>query len=110
MPDRELTPAALQDWLREGRPLLLLDVRNAQDYAAQPQRIPGALKLDAETAPGWLPMLPPERLIVVYCQHGQRLSTLALEALRGDGFSACKLAGGMDAWRALDGELTALGR
>lgn len=102
-----VSPAELQAWLSSGRHLIVLDVRNAQDFRAAPRRIPGALKLDAEQAARWVGMLPPEREVVVYCQHGQRLSTLALEALHGRGLHACKLEGGMDAWVAADGPLTA---
>jgi rhodanese-related sulfurtransferase len=45
--------------------------------------------------------------VIVYCQHGQRLSNLVLDALRVRGFAVRSLAGGMDAWLEAEGELTA---
>jgi len=96
----------LRTWLAEGKPLLLLDVRNAKDFAASPKRIPGALKLDAEVIGNWVAMLPPEREVVAYCQHGQRLSNLVKDALLARGFQARNLAGGLDAWLEAGGELT----
>jgi rhodanese-related sulfurtransferase len=85
---------------------VLLDVRNAKDYATSPKRIPGALKLDAEVIGKWATMLPPEREVIVYCQHGKRLSTLAVEALLARGYKARRLAGGLDAWLEARGPLT----
>ena len=106
MEPRQIEPEQLQAWLAERRPLLLLDVRNATDFAAAPRRIPGALKLDAEVIGKWVAMLPPEREVVAYCQHGQRLSNLVLDALLARGFHAHNLAGGMDAWLAVGGALS----
>ncbi|HEX9842699.1 MAG TPA: thiosulfate sulfurtransferase GlpE [bacterium] len=107
MTTRNIEPKELQALLTSGRPYLLLDVRNAKDYAASSRRIPGALKLDAEVIGTWLAMLPREREVIVYCQHGQRLSNLVLDALRVRGFAVRSLAGGMDAWLEAEGELTA---
>lgn len=96
----------LQTLLQSGKPHLLLDVRNAKDYTAGPQRIPGALKLDAEVIGQWAAMLPPEREVIVYCQHGKRLSNLAVEALVSRGYKARGLEGGLDAWLESKGAMT----
>jgi len=106
MDSQQIDSKQLQALLAEGKPVLLLDVRNAKDFAATPRRIPGSLKLDAEVIGNWAAMLPPEREVVAYCQHGQRLSNLVKDALLARGFRARNLAGGMDAWLEAGGTLT----
>jgi len=76
---------------------LVLDVREADEWSAGHVR---------DTA--WIPMtaiptrygeLPTDRPIVVVCRSGDR-SGRVVAALRGAGYDAVNLAGGLEAWHA----------
>jgi len=98
--DREISPQQVQAWLAENREMTILDVRNAEDYAAEPDLVPTAERMDYERVGEWCGQFSKERLSVVYCQHGQRISNLVLEELLAAGCEARLLTGGMDGWRA----------
>jgi phage shock protein E len=99
----KVTAAALLE--RLGRPdpsLLLLDVRNAEEYAAG--HVPGARNLPQDQLAGRLAELHVAReagqQIVVYCRSGRR-AALALQTLRGAGFAKiAHLEGDYLAWEA----------
>ena len=93
----QIQPTELKALLDSGRPVLLLDVRQPEEYAlcalSDSVLIPlGELmgRVDA--------VQPPEgALVVVYCHHGVRsLSGAAI--LRRAGVDAASLAGGIDRW------------
>lgn len=67
-PAAEVDGAQLEDWLRAGRKLTLVDARSDQEYAAG--HIPGALGIPAERTKeeGW--RLPSDKTvpIVYYCR------------------------------------------
>lgn len=94
-----LQPAELAAWLREGRSVRLLDVREAAEWAIA--RLPGAEWKPLSEAPSWLRALAEEadeRPLVVYCHHGVRSARVcgALQAL-GRG-AVWNLAGGIERW------------
>ena len=101
--NREISPQQVQAWLAENREMTILDVRNAEDYAAEPELVPTAERMDYERVGDWCGSISKERLVVVYCQHGRRISNLVLDALLASGCEARLLTGGMDAWRAASG-------
>ena len=70
---------------------LLVDIRDEGAYANG--FIPGAQRRSTEE----FDSLPKEKTLVLYCKKGQ-VSADAAEALRGQGYSACSLAGGYVAW------------
>lgn len=78
-------------------PLVLLDVREPMEHAIN--RLPGARLIPLRELPERLGELDSARDLVVYCHHGPR-STRAVELLRGAGFRARNLAGGITAWIA----------
>ncbi len=92
----DITPERLQEWLRNGSPLTLLDVRTAVEV--QICRLDGS---------AWFPMnelgerwqeIDREQRSVVYCHHGIR-SAQVVRFLRAQGFSdVWNLAGGIDRW------------
>ncbi len=100
---REIPPQQVQAYLAENRNMTILDVRNAEDYAAEPDLVPTAEWMDYERVGEWCGRLSKDRLIVVYCQHGQRISNLVLDELLSAGCEARLLTGGMDGWRAAGG-------
>ena len=93
---RQLTPAQVKQLLDEGKPIVLLDVREPQEVALV--RIAGAVHIPMGEIPGRLHELDPEADIVVYCHHGMR-SASAAEWLRARGLARVRnLAGGIDRW------------
>jgi adenylyltransferase/sulfurtransferase len=88
----------LKNWLDEGRPVTVLDVRNPPEVEIC--RLDGARLIPLRELPGRLGELDPADTLVVHCHHGPR-SARAVAFLRGQGFErAYNLAGGIDAWSA----------
>lgn len=92
----------LRDMLARGRPLTILDVRPAEEWAEW--RIPGSVHADAYTAlkagdPDALASvkLPINQPVVTICGAGVTSLTAARQ-LRKKGYQARSLAGGMKAW------------
>lgn len=92
----------LRQWLTTGRDVILLDVREAVEYAEW--AIPGSMHADVYTAlkggdPHALDALdlPTDRLIVTICGAGKVAAT-ATAQLRDQGYQAMTLEGGMRAW------------
>ncbi len=95
-PDVQLSPAALAALLEQDNPPVLLDVRDAEEFAIA--KLPGGQlltpKLLDEVHNHW----PKDRDIVTYCHHGIRSMNMAV-SLIGEGFKNVRsLAGGIDAW------------
>ena len=88
-------------WLLSGqvRPLVI-DLRKDPDYAADPRRVPGAVKRSLAEIEGWGRALPPNRTLVVYCEQGKSVGGAAVDWLRARGLAACQVEGGFAAWRA----------
>src|SRR3546814_12649848 len=52
---------------------IIIDVRTDEDFAADPRRIPGAMRRQFRTVADWAPEFA-GRSAVVVCQKGQQLS------------------------------------
>jgi glyoxylase-like metal-dependent hydrolase (beta-lactamase superfamily II) len=92
----------LRDWLDQGRPITVVDVRSADARAEW--SIPGSVHVDAyaelrQGRPGPLATasLPTGQPIVTVCNAG-KMSETAADALSARGFDARSLTGGMKAW------------
>ncbi len=97
----QIGPPELARWRDEGRDLVLLDVRTPMEVAIC--RIDGSRFIPLHELPdrfGELAELEAGRTVVAVCHHGAR-SAAAVQLLRGHGFRAVNLAGGIDAWSAL---------
>jgi len=85
-----------------GEPLLLIDVREPEEFAIT--RIEGATLIPMGDIPASLPQLQAkagETTLIVFCHHGVRSLHVA-HWLREQGVTACQsMAGGIDAWSAL---------
>ena len=90
--------------LRSFPPPTLVDVRNADAYAREPQLIPMAIRRGPDTE-AWAAELEPWRAVVVYCAHGRELSRNAAAVLAEHGFIARYLDGGFESWRVAGGAL-----
>lgn len=94
----ELSAEGLAERLAKGEKLVLLDVREPQEWAIG--RLPEATHVPLGVLPVRAHELDPAATIVVYCHHGTR-SRRAIEWLSSRGFSKLhNLAGGIDAWSA----------
>jgi rhodanese-related sulfurtransferase len=78
---------------------LLLDVRRDEAFNANDKLIVGALRRSPETVETWLHDLPSGRSVVAYCVHGHEVSQNVTKALRGAGFEATYLEGGISRWK-----------
>lgn len=92
----EITPAELKRRLDAGEKLLLLDVRNPDEFAAC--RLEGARLLPLPELERRAGEIPTDLPLVAYCHHGVR-SLRAVHFLRDHDFpGALSLRGGIDAW------------
>ena len=95
---RELSAAELRALQARGEPLLLLDVRQPEEW--QRARIEGARLLPLGELESRLPELSDwkERRVIAHCHHGGR-SAAACKILLAAGFTdVSNLVGGIDAW------------
>ena len=93
-----VTRTELARRLSEGS-VLVLDVRPAAEYAAG--HIPGALSIPLAELPASLDALPRDTEIVAYCRgRFCAMSPDAVRLLRGHGYRARPMDGGLPEWRA----------
>lgn len=97
-----ITIDRLQDWLANGKPVTILDIR--PEAEAQQWAIPGSVNAPVYAAlksgdPHAMDTvtLPTDRPVVTVCGAG-RTAALAEHALRGRGLEAYTLEGGMQSW------------
>ncbi|MDD4915129.1 MAG: rhodanese-like domain-containing protein [Methylococcales bacterium] len=96
MPISQWSPQQLQQNLLDNKHLLLLDVREGNEFAYA--RIEGSLNIPLGQIPGRVDELDTERDIAVICHHGIR-SQQACQYLQQVGFVRLyNLKGGIDAW------------
>jgi sulfur-carrier protein adenylyltransferase/sulfurtransferase len=92
----EMTVVELKRRLDAGEPVVVLDVRNPQEYEIA--RLPGSVLIPLHELRDRLGELDTAATIVAHCHHGSR-SANAVGFLRQMGFErAINLAGGIDAW------------
>jgi len=84
MPDlQNMKPQDLQSLIADGKQILILDVRQKNEYDAG--HIDGAVLIPLQALSDRLAELPKDKQIVVYCQMGGR-SAQAVALLRQKGF------------------------
>lgn len=76
---------------------ILIDVRTAEDFAAEPRFIPGAYRRDHASVATWASEFS-GRATVVICKRGRKLSEGVAAWLRHAGASADVLEGGHEVW------------
>jgi adenylyltransferase/sulfurtransferase len=92
----EVSAAEVARELGDGKPLVLLDVREPHEYAIT--HIADVKFIPLGELPGRLRELDDHADVVTYCHHGAR-SIKALEILKAAGFAKVRsLRGGIDAW------------
>src|SRR3982750_1863376 len=85
----------------------IIDVRDDEDYAADPRVLPCTLKRDWDKAAQWIAAWNPPAgtRAVVVCQKGLKLSEGVAALMRARGIAAEVLEGGYLAWRDAGGLL-----
>ena len=86
-----------------GRPdsPLVIDVCTDEDFAANPQLVPGAVRRPWADVPAWGPaFVAAGRPAVIVCKRGLKLSHGVAAWLRHEGVPADALEGGIVAWQA----------
>lgn len=95
----EVSPQDVQEKQRVGEKLILIDVREPQEYAIA--RIEGSELIPTGSVPASLQRLEAlsdKGSLIVYCHHGVR-SLNVVHWLRQNGVEECQsLAGGIDRW------------
>ena len=101
----DLAPEDLMTGLGTPNRPVVIDVRKAEAFCAEPVIIPGAIRGDPGALADWSRALSPGQPVVVYCVHGHEVSRNARDALRRLGFDAERLAGGLEGWKAAGGQV-----
>lgn len=92
----EVTPATVQQWLAQGQPVCVVDVREVEEY--QQAHVAGSVLIPLGTLAQRLHELPTDRPLVVMCRSGNR-SQVAARLLRNAGRRDVQnLTGGIIAW------------
>ena len=95
-----ITPVQLKQKIDAGEDIIILDVRHALDFEADPYIIPGALHLPLESLKQH-PDVPREREVVLYCTCPNEASSarVAMQLIQRGIIRVRPLAGGLNAWR-----------
>ena len=93
-----ITPREFGERVRGGEELLLVDVREPEEYELA--RVEGARLLPLSLFNEWAPTLDPERPTVFVCHHGIRSAQVCAFLARQGFAKLYNLAGGIDRWSA----------
>ena len=98
---RQIHPHDVKAKLDAGEPLLLVDVRQPEEYAIC--RIAGGVLLPLGELAGRVGELdvPDGATVVVYCHHGMRSLSGAEVLMQAGVPNVVSLAGGIEAWSTL---------
>ena len=90
-----MTVDELRQWRNEGKPHVLLDVREPSEHEAW--RIDGSILIPLRQLPSRMSEIPRGEPLVVHCKSGGR-SAIAVAMLKVAGFEAHNLKGGIQEW------------
>ena len=91
-----ISPVQLDEQMKSGEALRLIDVREPVEYEIA--RVAGAELLPLSRFDEWSRSLNPEEKIVVMCHHGIRSAQVCAVLARGGFGKLYNLAGGIDRW------------
>jgi len=109
-PSYSISPNDLWNAIATQHAPVIIDVRRRETYAQSPQLLPGALWRDAAVTAQWAGEFDRAQMIAVACKAGHEMSQLVAAQLRADGFDACVLEGGYEAWAKADLPFVAKGK
>lgn len=92
---KQLSVGELDDWIKKGKPHLLIDVRTVEERVTA--KIESAVMLD-DALRASIESMDREKTIVFHCHHGGRSQRAAEHFLRMGFRDVHNLQGGIDAW------------
>jgi membrane protein DedA with SNARE-associated domain/rhodanese-related sulfurtransferase len=97
-----ITPEELKGKMDAGEDIIIVDLRHAFDFEAQPQTIPGALHMDAADLEEATEVIPRDREIILFCACPNEVTAARLALLlRSKGITRIRpLAEGYEGWRS----------
>jgi len=97
-----ITPEELKEKIDSGEDVIIVDLRHALDFDAQPETIPGALHMDAAELEEAHEVIPRDREIVLFCACPNEVTAARLALLlRSKGITRIRpLAEGYEGWRS----------
>ena len=97
-----ITPEELKGKMDAGEDVIIVDLRHALDFEAEPQTIPGALHMDAAELEEANEVIPRDREIVLFCACPNEVTAARLALLlRSKGITRIRpLAEGYEGWRS----------
>jgi rhodanese-related sulfurtransferase len=81
---------------------LVVDVRREAAYSLSGQMLPGACWRSPEAVRDWIVEIPRDRIVVVYCVHGHKVSQGVAAVLRQARLDVAYLEGGIEGWIAMN--------
>jgi membrane protein DedA with SNARE-associated domain/rhodanese-related sulfurtransferase len=99
-----ITPAELKQFMDDGHPSVVVDLRDALDHVADPYTIPGALQISPEQLEQRHQDIPRDRDVILFCAcpNEATAAKTALMLMRRGITRIRPLLGGIDGWRELD--------
>jgi rhodanese-related sulfurtransferase len=96
-----ITPEELKEKIDAGENILVVDLRHALDFDANPETIPGALHVDAAELEEASDVIPRDREIVLFCACPNEVTAARLALLlRSKGITQIRpLSEGYEGWR-----------
>ncbi|MEK7724103.1 MAG: rhodanese-like domain-containing protein [Acidobacteriota bacterium] len=91
-----LSPTELNERLKNGEKVNLIDVRELWEY--ETAHLEGAKLLPLSEFNEWIGDLKPEEEIIVMCHHGIRSANVCMFLLRNGFEKVINLDGGIDLW------------
>jgi len=97
-----ITPEELKGKMDAGEDVLIVDLRHALDFDANPETIPGAMHIDAAELEEAAEVIPRDREIVLFCACPNEVTAARLALLlRSKGITQIRpLAEGYEGWRS----------
>lgn len=102
-----VTVTEVQEWMQGGEPFVFIDTRNPKAWGEAATKIPGAIRVPADTTAQTLPAIPHDRIIITYCTWPNEASSarVAQLLLEQSWKNVHPLYGGFDAWEEAGGEV-----
>ena len=95
--NKSLSPEDLTGLLASGGNVTLLDVRRKEDFDKTPQTIAKAEWKNPAEIDQWLPTVPADTEVVIYCVRGGSVSQSVQQRLAENGIKARYVEGGLAA-------------
>jgi len=100
---KSVTPTELQELLADDKNVALLDVRRKDDFDKEPHTFRNAQWQNPLEINEWLPAVPTDREIVVYCVRGGSVSQSIQQQLADSGRKVRYVEGGLEALNYMKG-------